>query len=438
MFSHRIVMVPLFLSLLLVNSFSTLSFSQSTALSASAYTYRGDINEDGQVNIFDLLEMLKMLSGAEDGTERETQIADVDASGSIDIFDLLGILKVLNGTKTPGVINWNVPAITNITPSIAGVGDTLNISVKNFDDSTTAAEVKAFINADEVDLLEFGLDSIKIIIPDNFTGGDLKLVVAADTTNSVYIVSAEAIHGLEMVFIPAGTFQMGDNDKGFIGEMPVHTVTLSSFSMSKYEITQGQYYAVTGSKPSYWRGDDHPVEKVNWYDAVIFCNKLSEAAGLESCYNLDNWECDFTKNGFRLPTDAEWEYAARGGKNYEYGTDNGKLSCDNANFFECQTSFSGTVDVGSYPPNPFGLYDMSGNLMEWCNDWYGRYTSESQSNPTGPEHPEYGIYRVQRGGSYYHNALGCRSAYRRNHGPSLLAIHIGFRVVRRQFTYAAI
>ena len=132
--------------------------------------------------------------------------------------------------------------------------------------------------------------------------------------NEVYVAEFTGVgeevqlYEISMVSIPGGTFRMGDiQGGGWSDERPVHTVRISAFEMSAYEITQGQYEAVMGENPSSFRGANHPVEQVSWYDAVKFCNKLSELSGLEKCYDESTWECDFSKNGFRLPTEAEWE-----------------------------------------------------------------------------------------------------------------------------------
>ncbi len=120
----------------------------------------------------------------------------------------------------------------------------------------------------------------------------------------------------EIIFVQGGTFEMGDHyNEGYYDELPVHSVTLDDFFIGNYEVFQAEYEAVVGTNPSYFIGDDLPVEQVSWYDAVTFCNLKSQQEGLTPCYNLDDWSCDFSANGYRLPTEAEWEYAARGGAN---------------------------------------------------------------------------------------------------------------------------
>jgi formylglycine-generating enzyme required for sulfatase activity len=220
---------------------------------------------------------------------------------------------------------------------------------------------------------------------------------------------------------------MGSNH--YSEEQPIHIVKVFSCEMGIYQITQGQYKAIIGSNPSFHKlGDNYPVEQVSWFDAIKFCNALSAKAGLDKCYYLESliettWVCDFKKNGFRLPTEAEWEYACRGGLRYEYGTDDGNIGNNKARY-----ESNKPVKVGTYPPNPFGLYDMSGNIDEWCNDWHESYSSRNSTNPTGPNK---GSYRVIRGGSWYDNYQRCRSDYRYYYTPDFKSYFLGFRIVRR-------
>ncbi len=268
-------------------------------------------------------------------------------------------------------------------------------------------------------------------------------VVDGESYDFVVVRKPFDIRIFTFVSIHDGSFRMGDiqNYGQNSQEKPVHDVTISSFEMSIYEITQGQYQMVMGSNPSknYKVGENYPVEMVSWYDAVKFCNKLSDAAGLERCHNESSWSCDFSKNGFRLPTEAEWEYACRAGTETKFYTGNNLSSdartstdLDVAGWYD-GNSGNKTHSVGGKEPNSFGLYDMHGNVWEWCNDWYGDnyYSSSPSINPTGPSF--YGLYRVIRGGGWGSYAGYCRSAYRDRNGPAYTSYRMGFRVVRRPY-----
>lgn len=242
-----------------------------------------------------------------------------------------------------------------------------------------------------------------------------------------FTAQAQAIPAtdVKMVSIFAGTFSMGQSG---IAE-PVHTVTLSAFEMSVYEITQGQYKSVIGTNPSYFTGDDNlPVEQVSWWDAIKFCNALSVKAGFEKCYNESTGDCDFTKNGFRLPTEAEWEYACRAGSMTTYNLGDAESDLARAGWYS-GNSESKTHPVGQKTPNAWGLYDMHGNVWEWCQDWYNYYASGSATNPTGAYN---GTARVGRGGGWYASALSLyRSVDRDSCSPDYKGWGQGFRVVRR-------
>lgn len=237
-----------------------------------------------------------------------------------------------------------------------------------------------------------------------------------------------------MVFVQGGTFQMGSND-GSDDEKPIHSVTLSDFYISKYEVTQKEWEKIMGYNPSDWKGKNLPVESVSWYDAVEFCNKKSQVESLTSCYtgSEKNTKCNFSANGYRLPTEAEWEYAAKGGHlangsnllnggyNYSGSNNIGDVAWYSSN------SGSKTHSVGTKKANELGIYDMSGNVWEWCNDWKGNYSSGSQTNPRGPN---WGMSRVFRGGSWHHNDKNCRVADRYDFIPDLGFSNLGFRLSR--------
>ena len=233
---------------------------------------------------------------------------------------------------------------------------------------------------------------------------------------------------LDMVSVTGGTFQMGSVG---VAE-PVHSVTVSSFLMAKYEVTQALYQTVIGSNPSSFTGDtSRPVETVSWYDAVAFCNALSALESLAACYSINGTTVtvDFTKNGYRLPTEAEWEYAARGGTaslGYRYS---GSYAPGDVGWY-ATNSGNTTHPVGTKAANELGIYDMSGNVWEWCWDWYASYGSLAQTDPTGATS---GSDRVLRGGSWYTYADSLRCASRSYYflSPADRDYGIGFRVVRR-------
>jgi len=242
-------------------------------------------------------------------------------------------------------------------------------------------------------------------------------------------ITTTVVYGITFVSIPGGTFQMGSTT-GYSNEQPVHQVTVSAFQIGRYEITQAQYQAMMGTNPSRFTGDlNRPAEQVSWYDAVIFCNKLSESAGLQPCYNLSTFACDFTKSGFRLPTEAEWEYACRAGTATKYYTGDATSDLKRAGWY-ISNSGNTTHPVGQKEANAFGLYDMHGNVREWCNDYYFSIYYSQSENATNPQGPQTGSYRVLRGGSWDNYDRYCRSANRHTDYPYYRHYTIGFRVIR--------
>jgi sulfatase modifying factor 1 len=231
-----------------------------------------------------------------------------------------------------------------------------------------------------------------------------------------------------MVKIEGGIFKMGSNDELYGNTKPIHSVTVGSFYIGKTEVTQELWESVMGNNPSKLKGDQRPVEQVSWYDVIEFCNRLSEKENLKKAYSGsgDNIICDYNSNGYRLPTEAEWEFAARGGnksKGYKYS---GSNSLDKVAWYSINSGRT-THDVGTKSPNELGLYDMSGNVSEWCWDWYGDYQSGSQTNPSGPSA---GSYRVLRGGSCYDIAESNPVVYRHYYYSDGRLSFFGFRLVR--------
>jgi formylglycine-generating enzyme required for sulfatase activity len=218
--------------------------------------------------------------------------------------------------------------------------------------------------------------------------------------------------GGEMVLLPAGTFTMGDA-AGRPDETP-HRVTVSAFYLDRYPVTQELYEKVMGVNPSKRKDSKCPVERTQWTDAVRFCNKCSELQGLTPCYDLTTWECSFEADGYRLPTEAEWEYACRAGSATRYCF--GDAEQDLPRYAWLKPGSQGkTHPVGQKQPNPWGLFDMHGNVWQWCHDWYGETYRESLAeNPRGSAS---GKQRVLRGGAWDSTADKCRSAYRHKEFP---------------------
>ena len=219
----------------------------------------------------------------------------------------------------------------------------------------------------------------------------------------------------EMVLVEVGTFTIGCADNEcLVNELPAHQVTLTkSYYIGKYEVTQAQWKAVMGDNPSLYKGDDQPVECVNWDDVQTFIAKLNEMTG----------------KSYRLPTEAEWEFEARGGNQSKGCKYSGSDNIDDVAWYGAAAggnSGKSTHTVGIKQPNELGIYDMSGNVWELCSDWDGVYSDEAQTDPQGPT---VGSKRVTRGGSFAYGTMYCRVAYRSNSDPSSVASNRGFRIV---------
>ena len=249
------------------------------------------------------------------------------------------------------------------------------------------------------------------------------------------------------VQIKGGTFIMGspDSETDRHDSEVKHKVTVSSFYMSKYRVTQKEYEEVMGYNRSFFNDPNLPVGRVSWYEAIEYCNEKSIKEKLTPAYiivkdrkdpNNKNkkdkvrWLVTWNKkaNGYRLPTEAEWEYACRAGETTLFSTQVVTELVNIEGFVEGIRE--NIIPVGPFKPNPWGLYDLHGNVREWCWDWYGDYSNADQTDPDGAVS---GAYRVVRGGYWSDNWLLRRFAYRSDDGPDLWLDNIGFRLVRPQY-----
>ena len=236
---------------------------------------------------------------------------------------------------------------------------------------------------------------------------------ATSSNASSQVITANGV-SFKMIRVEGGTFTMGATSEqrsdAYKDEKPAHQVTLSSYSIGETEVTQALWQAVMGSNPSFFfKGSDRPVEQVSWDDCQKFISKLNALTG----------------KTFRLPTEAEWEYAARGGKKSQGYKYSGSNSLAGVAWYG-NNSGNETHPVKTKSPNELGLYDMSGNVWEWCQDWYGSYSSTSQTNPTGPSS---GSSRVLRGGGWGNGAGDCRVSIRSCRTPDFRRYDLGFRLV---------
>ena len=410
--------------------------------------------------------------GASSGTVR------VLRGGSFDRFPGNDLRSARRGTGfDPGngasAFGFRVARSVGSLPSVpAAATPTVNITAGTYNTAqivtltTTTTEAKIYYTLDGTNPPTSSMlytDPINIMATTT-----LKAVAVKNGMNdSAILTVAYTISTIpvEMVQISGGTFTMGSPNSEPSREAhegPQHRVTLSGFSMSKYQVTQAQYQSVMGNNPSYFHGGtgrepvngevqlNRPVEQVIWYDALVFCNKLSIAEGLTPAYSINGstdpavWGAVPTTNnaiwnaaaivagstGYRLPTEAQWEYACRAGTTTAYNT--GDTISDNTGWYTVNSGDK-SHQAGLKPANAWGLYDMHGNTWDWCWDWYNvsYYTSEAQTNPLGPES---GNNRLVRGGGWNTTNIRSRSAYRNSITPITRLNNVGFRLVRPNTT----
>ena len=227
--------------------------------------------------------------------------------------------------------------------------------------------------------------------------------------------------GVQMVRLPGGTFTMGDVS-GRADAKPAHSVTVKPFYLDAKEVTQEEYVRLMEYNPAKFRGENLPVERVRWTDAAAYCNKRSAEEGLKPVYDLEKGACDLSADGYRLPTEAEWEFAARGGAAEPVAFDDASLG--SVGWFR-NNSGDSTHKVGSLAPNAYGLFDLFGNVAEWCHDWYGAayYGGSPDKDPAGPAE---GKKRVIRGGSWADRAKKIGSSVRGSDNPVTADICQGY------------
>ena len=314
---------------------------------------------------------------------------------------------------------WSISGTTaTLTADYSWSGEIVSIAmeVSEDEDFANANSFEASVSGNSLAVTATGLKAetkyyYRIIIDT----GSVTFESETRTFETLKTIFSLTVNGVifEMVYVEGGTFDMGatteQGSDAESDEKPVHSVTLDGYYIGKCEVTQELWEAVMGSNPSNFRGAQNPVESVSWNDCQNFIKKLNSLTG----------------RTFRLPTEAEWEYAARGGnksRHYKYSGSN--------NIFDVAwhdgNSGDKTHAVGTRTANELGIYDMSGNVWEWCSDWYGFYSAGAQTNPQGPSSDS---CRVLRGGSWGNDARGCRVSNRNLSGPGNSNGHSGLRLV---------
>jgi len=249
--------------------------------------------------------------------------------------------------------------------------------------------------------------------------------------------------GAAMVLLAGGWFEMGSDDPDQTDEPP-HRVRVSPFYLDVHEVTQEEYTRAMGTNPSKWEGDRNPVEQIRWTQAAEYCNARSRLEGLKPAYDPKTGQCDFDADGYRLPTEAEWEYAARAGASTRYFFGDSPAALGQYAWFR-KNETRGPRPVGRKQPNPWGLYDMYGNVWEWCHDFYDENyyrqgpEKDPRGPPSGPGREAAPKTRVLRGGCWNSRPDMCRSSYRNDEDPGYTDacfgrdVHgfVGFRCARR-------
>jgi sulfatase modifying factor 1 len=323
--------------------------------------------------------------------------------------------------KTPVINTLNVKTFT--------IGTKITLIGKNFG----ASRGTSVVSMNGVSCITYDIwndSTINCTVPSGVTTGKLKVIVSDKSSNEIDYTIQQSYSLVPLVLIPKGSFMMGATSGSDWDNKPQHKVNITGdFWMSKTEITQEIWKVVYGSisNPSQYVGDKLPVDQVVWLKAIDFCNQLSKIEKLTPCYtvNGDQVTCNWSANGYRLPTEAEWEYACRAGTTNDFYGNILDIGWTNEN------AGNKPQNAGQKTPNAFGLYDMSGNVYEWCwdiydSDYYGVSPSDDPKGPTS------GSERVLRGGSWIDGTDKAKSSARYSTMPNLYNYNWGFRVVRKK------
>lgn len=384
------------------------------------------------------------ISGVKISTEPVSKSTTTDQSGKFELIDINPGNYKVRAEKT-GYLTETKDVVVKDTAKVQILlRNLITISGKIIDDSTGNFLDNVLISIPSLSYQTLTKSDGSFIINSIPVGSNLiylkrngysythkELYVKINETTG-YDLSISRLSDIQMILVEGGTFKMGDTfGDGNFNEKPAHDVTLTSFLISKYEVTQKQWTETIGTNSSKFWGDYLPVESVSWTDAIQFCNSRSELEGLKPCYTISGNQvtCDFNANGYRLPTEAEWEYAARGGKNsgnYKYS---GSIDSKEVAWFY-NNSNNITHPVGTKKANEIGIYDMSGNVWEFCWDFYSDtyYSLSPLKDPLGPSQGE---SRSLRGGSWTDDMVFNKVYYRSYYSQRQRGTNVGFRIVRK-------
>jgi formylglycine-generating enzyme required for sulfatase activity len=351
-----------------------------------------------------------------------------------------GKLLVKIGDQVSNAMDYTIiavsenPQITGINPASAQSGQIIYIAGKYFGATSGNDSYVMFGTNKATEIITWTVTEVAVKVPDIASGVyGVSVTAGGKKSNSHdFTVMQKAVNLVPLVEIPAGSYMMGSSSVQDQDAYPSHKITFTKpLMVGKYEVSQSAYRKVMSqANPSRIKDDNNPVEQVTWDDAVDFCNRLSAMEGLTPCYTISggNVTCNWNAGGYRLLTEAEWEYACRAGSTGKFGNSNGSESSINSIGWNASNS---TVikNIGLLKANDFGIYDMHGNAAEWVWDFYDFYDEKELVDPAGPESGE---ERCFRGGGYIDGPNFCSNFKRQSAGPEQYQYYIGFRVCRRK------